>query len=320
MSDHQGPEPALLPPPPGLGGSTVGAGFGDGLRRGGGEAADIRAHARQGGAPLVEACPNAGQLALAGAHELLRRALVGHQGRRPVGELPFGRLDGADDVTVAARDGAHHGELGDEVAEVGGAEHGVDGAQVLMLVHRHGTRRQGGAGEAELLVGEALESAVVLDLPADRLESTRRAGVARDGAADLGVERGDLRGELARLGLVLLQRSRARARRSATDRTSALAVTPSAIRAANARRRIGWQSCSTPPREASGRPLASGPGRAESGRHERAESKPSTRQGAAQVQESQAPSRRCRFSTSQMLSNATSAISDRNYVRLGRSP
>ena len=133
---------------------------------------------------------------------------------RPVGELPLGGLDGAHDISVAAGDGAHHGELCDEVAEVGGAEDGVHRRDVLVLVHRHGPRRQGGAGEAELLVGEALEPAVLRELTAHRLECPRGARVAGDGGADLRVERGDLRGELAGLGPVLLQRPRARARGS----------------------------------------------------------------------------------------------------------
>ena len=248
-----------------------------------------RAHSRQGGASLVEACLDAGELVLAGADKLLGRALVGDQRHRPVGELPFGRLDGADDITIAAGDGAHHGELGDKVAEVGGAEHGVHGAQVLVLVHRHGARCQGGAGEAELLVGEALESAVVLDLPSDRLKSASRPGIARHSAADPGVECGDLCGKLTGPGLVLLQRPRTRARGSDGQHKRA---------GGHAQRDQGGQ------RQALYRvavvQYASSRGERTtarfwsrvaptSGRARRAGSKPNTRQGTAQVQDSPPP-------------------------------
>ena len=98
-------------------------------------------------------------------------------------------------------------------AQIRGAEHGVHRARVLVLVQGHGPGGQGGAGQAELLVRETLEPAIVLDLPADRLQRPGRARVASDGGADLGVERRYLGGELAGLGPVLLEPPRTRARR-----------------------------------------------------------------------------------------------------------
>ncbi len=85
---------------------------------------------------------------LAGHDELLRGALVGGELDGPVRELALGRLDGAHDVSVAAGDRAHHRQLGDQVAQVGRAEHRVHRAHVVVLVHGDRPRREGGARQA----------------------------------------------------------------------------------------------------------------------------------------------------------------------------
>jgi hypothetical protein len=82
-----------------------------------------------------------------------------------------------------------------------------------VLVHGDGPCRERGAGQPEFLVGEALQPLVLVDLPPDGVESARGAGVPRDGCPDPGVEPGDLGGDGARLGPVLLERSGTRARR-----------------------------------------------------------------------------------------------------------
>ena len=204
MSDHHGPLPSSPPPPwsrrldgrRGIRRRLLGLGH---------EPADVGAHAGQRRATFAEAGADGRELALAGADELLRRALVGRELDRPVGELPLGGLDGPHDVPVAAGDGAHHGQLRDQIAQVGGAEDGVHGRHVVVLVHGDGPRDERGAGQAELLVREALQPLVLLELLAHRLEPARRARVPRDGGADLRVETGDLGRDGLGLVAVLLE-------------------------------------------------------------------------------------------------------------------
>ena len=102
--------------------------------------------------------------------------------------------------------------------EVGGAEDGVHGGHVVVLVHGDGPRGERGAGQAELLVREALEPPVRLELMTHGLEPARRAGVPRDGGADLRVEARDLRGDGLGLVAVLLERRRPRPGRSGRQR------------------------------------------------------------------------------------------------------
>ena len=200
MRGHQGPEP-----PPCSGGSTVGEGAGDALAV---AAARRRMSARTPASTARRSSRRLRTVAsslAAGPHELLGRALVGDQRSGAVAQFSLGALDAAHDVPVTARDGAHHAELRDQIAEVGGAEHDVQRADVVLLVHGHGARHERIARDPQLPVRQALQPPVLRELPADGLESLRRPRVARDGRVDPGVERGDVGGEFASLGAILLQ-------------------------------------------------------------------------------------------------------------------
>jgi hypothetical protein len=74
-----------------------------------------------------------------------------------------------------------------------------------LFVHGHGACYEGIARDPQLPVGPALQPAVLHELAADGIEGLRRLRKARHGRVDPGVQRGDLGGELASLGAILLQ-------------------------------------------------------------------------------------------------------------------
>ena len=252
------------------------------------------------------------------ADELLGRALVRRELDRAVLELALGGLDGAHDVPVAAGDGAHHGQLRDQVAEVGGAEDGVHGGHVVVLVHGDGPRGERGAGQAELLVREALEPAVLLELPAHGLEPARRARVPRDGGADLRVEARDLRGDGLGLVAVLLERRGPRPGRSGRQRHGGRERAEREERGQRqATYRMALVQCASS--EACGsRRSASGPPRPGSGPAEGQSSKPSTLPGTAQAQESRARSRRVGIRPATPSRGVNGSLAHRHPGRSGR--
>ena len=188
MSDHHGPVPS--PSAAARGGRLDGR---RGIRRRllglGDEAADVGAHAGQRRAPLVEARADGGELGLAGrrrASLAVRSSATSLTARSLSSRLVDSMVRTMSRSQRAMR--AHHGQLRDQVAQVGGAEHRVHGGHVVVLVHGDGPRGERGAGQAELLVREALEPAVLLELLAHGLERASGARVPGDGRADLCVE------------------------------------------------------------------------------------------------------------------------------------
>ncbi len=160
--------------------------------------------------------------------------------------------------------------------EVGGAEHGVHRGDVVVLVHGDGPRSERGAGEAELLVRETLQPLVVRDLPAHRLERTRRARVPRDGGADLAHRASEISAARARALVAVLAGAppaRARGRRCAGT-----TARRHAQRQQGGQRQTTYRvaSCSAPPREASGTTARFWSRRAGVRPADRAGSKPST--------------------------------------------
>src|SRR5665647_1855828 len=98
------------------------------------------------------------------------KAQLGDRRHRPIGELALGALDGAQDVAIAARDALHHRKPADEIAEVVGAEHGVERRDVVVLVERDGTRDERGARHVQFAERERLQALVAADLTAHRNE------------------------------------------------------------------------------------------------------------------------------------------------------
>ena len=155
--------------------------------------------------------------AVASATQLDRRLLVGLELEAAVLDVALVGGDGLDGVDVALAEPLHEVELGDELVEAVGGEEHVDEADVARLVHAHGARLELLAREAEVVLRDLEQVLVLADLLLDGGEAVHGLVVALDGQGDLGVERFELGGDLARASLLLGDRRGARDRGDGED-------------------------------------------------------------------------------------------------------
>ena len=194
MSGHQAPWP---PAPPAAGGATLGWGAGvccawRAARRA------TRLGAGQQAPALRQLGADAAQLGAASLHEALRGALVGGQQRAAMLQPGLRGEYDAHHFAVAAADLARQRELVHELLEVGRREQRVHGAQVAVLVERHGALQQLLPGHTELQGGESTQAPVPADLGAHRAERARGPGVLLHRGVDVAIQARDLGAELPR--------------------------------------------------------------------------------------------------------------------------